>query len=86
MLIGTEYDDVRLALRCRNWMQNNLDVTHLNPSNTEEERPQLYEARSHGNAEQPRGIGAENCVLLFLPDFLGAADIFDRLLLRKWIV
>src|SRR6476660_3096039 len=43
-------------------------------------------ARSNGNAEQPCGIGTQNRVQLLLPDFLGAADIFDRPLLCKWIV
>src|SRR5262245_27385172 len=43
-------------------------------------------ARSNGNAEQPCAVGAENRVLLLLPDFLGAADIFDRPLFRKRIV
>src|SRR5262249_32898998 len=46
----------------------------------------LMAARSNRNAEQPRGVGAENRVLLLLPDFLGAADIFDRPLFRKRIV
>src|SRR5215813_12877630 len=46
----------------------------------------LVAARSNGNAEQPCGVGAENRVLLLLPDFLGAADIFDRPLFRKRIV
>src|SRR5215831_18088271 len=46
----------------------------------------LQSARSNGNAEQPCGVGAENRILLLLPDFLGAADIFDRPLFRKRIV
>src|SRR6516162_7213752 len=46
----------------------------------------LLAARSNGNAEQPCGVGAENRILLLPPDFLGAADIFDRLLFRKRIV
>src|SRR5215475_15115537 len=71
----------RLCLACRGSVgarvpsRGEMSLTH-----------ELVAARSNGNAEQPCGVGAENRVLLLLPDFLGAADIFDRPLFRKRIV
>src|SRR5262249_37368618 len=109
--VRTEYDDVRLALRRRNRMQDYLNVSHrpsslycrrgewrgyashaADPSDLgplprgDVSYPRMVVARSNGNAEQPRGVGAENRVLLLLADFLGAADIFNRPLFRKRIV